>query len=76
MSELTAKAQPPAKTEDLVKSIVEQFADRMKADQAAAAQAQNDLIERQGAQIEQLVAAVASRPATIKEMLFGKAKQG
>lgn len=75
-AELTKKVQPPIKTEDLVTDIVQQFADRMKADQAATAKAQNDLIERQGAQIEQLAAAVANRPATIKEMLFGKAKQG
>lgn len=76
IDELTKKSQPPAKPEDLVADIVQQFADRMKADQAATAKAQNDLIERQGAQIEQLAAAVANRPATIKEMLFGKAKQG
>ena len=76
IEELTAKSEPPAKPEDLVADIVQQFADRMKVDQAATLQAQNDLIQQQGAQIAQLADAVANRPASLKEMLFGKPKQG
>lgn len=74
--ELTKKAQPPAKPEDLVADIVQQFADRMKADQAASAQAQTELIQQQGDQLAKLAAAVESRPATLKELLFGKSKKG
>lgn len=76
IDELTAKSQPPAKTEDLVTDIVQQFADRMKADQEATVKAQNDLIQQQGAQLTALTEAIAKQPTSFKEMLFGKAKQG
>ena len=75
IAELTKKAEPPAKTEDLVTDIVQQFADRMKADQAATVQAQNDLIQQQGQQIAALAEAVQkNQPKSIKEMIFGKSK--
>lgn len=70
--ELTKKSEPPARTEDLVKDIVAQFADKFAASQEAATKAQSALIEKQGQQIAELTKAVSEQPRGIKELLFGK----
>lgn len=81
IEELTHKPQPPAKPEDMVKEILDQYTDRMKADQAATVEAQNVILQQQGDQIAALAKAVeiqtqaaANQPATLKEYLFGKKK--
>lgn len=70
--ELTKKAEPPAKTEDLVKDIVSQFAEKFEASQEATRQAQTAMIEQQGRQIADLTKAISEQPKNWKEMLFGK----
>lgn len=80
ISELTAKAQPPAKPEDLVADIVKQFADQMKAEQAATVEQQNALIEKQGEQIVALTEAIKNQPApppppSLKELIFGRSNK-
>lgn len=75
-AELTKKTQPPAKPEDMVKAIVEQFADRMKADQEAAQKAQDERMQQQEQQIAALAETVKnSQPKSLKEMIFGKSKK-
>lgn len=77
--ELTKKAQPPAKPEDLVADIVKQFADQMEAKQAVTVEQQNALIREQGEQIAALTDAIKSQPAppappSLKELIFGRSK--
>lgn len=75
-TELTKKAQPPAKPEDMVTDIVQKVAERMKAEQETTSQAQTDLIRQQGEQLAALTAAIENQPRSIKEMLFGKVRKG
>lgn len=78
-AELTKKAKPPIKTED-VADILRQFTDDMtarqeaaQAAQAATIQAQNDLIQQQGEQLATIANAVKNtQPKSLKEMLFGR----
>jgi hypothetical protein len=66
--ELTKKPQPPAKVED-VADLMGQFEKRLTDQQAEAAKMHSD-------QIAKLAAAIENRPASLKEMLFGKPKKG
>jgi hypothetical protein len=70
-AELTKKAQPPAKPED-VADLMGQLEKRLADQQAAALKAQG---EQMGGQIQELAAAINNRPASVKEWLFGKPKQ-
>lgn len=72
VAELTSKPEPPARAEDLVKDIVEQFAEKFQASQEAATKAQNDLLEKQGEQIAELKKAIQDQPRSLKEIIFGK----
>jgi hypothetical protein len=77
--EISAKkphTQPPAKVED-VADLIKGFAERMQANQEAAAKAQADMIQQQGQQIAALAEAVQnSQPKSLKERIFGKSKKG
>lgn len=80
IDELTKKAQPPAKPEDLVADIVKQFADQMQASQAATVEQQNEVIRQQGEQIAELAELIKSQPApppppSLKELIFGRSKK-
>ena len=70
-AELTKKAQPPAKPED-VADLMGQLEKRLADQQAAALKAQG---EQMGGQIQELATAINNRPASMKEWLFGKPKQ-
>ena len=74
--ELLKKPQPPAKVED-VADIIKGFAETMQASQQAAQEAQGQQIKEQGEQIAALTAAIRdNQPKGIRELLFGRKKEG
>ena len=66
-ADLSKKAQPPAKVED-VADLMGQLERRLADQQAEALKAQGD-------QMQELAAAIKSQPANLKEWLFGKPRQ-